>query len=90
MTFRPLSIAAVLATVFVAALCTESQSHAQERGEYVLVSGGPSPFNILRSDACRRQTNNGHKLTKIVSCFRQRATKLTTERRYSMPSFLMR
>jgi hypothetical protein len=51
MTFRPLSSATILVLGFLFSLCTEGQSTAQERGEYVLVSGGPATrkFEDLRA-----------------------------------------
>jgi len=54
------------------ALC---QLWAGTRPEAVLVRDGDSLFDILCADARRRQTNNGHKVTKIVSGFRCCATE---------------
>jgi hypothetical protein len=41
-----------------------------------LVNNGGAAFDILRTDAGRRQTHIGHKLTKIVSRVRRQATEL--------------
>jgi hypothetical protein len=62
------------------------------RREAVLACGAWLPFDILRDGADRRHANNGHKLTKIVSGFRRRATdeRRRPRRRYSIPSFLIR
>jgi hypothetical protein len=50
-TFRPLSPAIIVVIGFLVTLCTEGRSYAQERGEYVLVSGGPATrkFEDLRA-----------------------------------------
>ena len=43
-------------------------------------------FDILRIDARRRQTHNGHKVTKIVSAFPQAATGLYRRLFDALPS----
>jgi hypothetical protein len=40
----------------------------------MLGGGDAFAFDILRADAVRRETNIGHKLTKIVSGFLRAAT----------------
>ena len=42
MTFRPYTPAAIIALGLLVTVCAETQSQAQQRGEYVLVSGGPA------------------------------------------------
>src|SRR6187399_2223480 len=51
MTFRPLSAATIMVLGLLFTLCTDARSQGLERGEYVLVSGGPATrkFEDLRA-----------------------------------------